>query len=95
MPLAVSVSTLVSVVRNQEWILGNNTRIIRKFGFAGLGRMQRTSRLGQKALKTQRLLNPATPLPWSFRDNRPTGQNGSLALRRVAGTRNTNASTRT
>ncbi len=45
-PLAVSVSTLVSVVRNQEWILRNNTRIISKFGFAGLGRMQRTSRLG-------------------------------------------------
>jgi hypothetical protein len=60
-PLAVSVSTLVSVVRNQKWILGNNTRIISKFGFAGLGRMQRTSRLGQKARKTQRLLKPATP----------------------------------
>lgn len=76
MPLAVSVSTLVSVVGNQKWILENNARIISKFGFVGHGRMRRTSCLGQKARKTHGLLNPAT-IPRSFAAI--TGQPGRWA----------------
>jgi hypothetical protein len=46
--------------------------------------MQRTSRLGQKARKTQRLLKPTIPSLVIRRDNRPTRQIGSLALHRIA-----------